>query len=162
QLHGKELSYNNLVDADAALEAVRDLQDAPAVAIIKHMNPCGYATGKTLEEAFEAAWQGDPVSAFGAVIAVSRKVEPATAERLNGRGVVLRSAPGFDAVAPEFLQKKRKDARLLDIGTMVPRRHRKVYKPILGGVLEQDRDVALPRKWEAVTAAEMPAGMRPL
>ncbi len=162
QLHGKELSYNNLVDADAALEAVRDLQGEAAVAIIKHMNPCGYATGKTLEGAFEAAWQGDPVSAFGSVIAVSRKVDLATAERLKGRFVELLIAPGFDADALEFLQKKSKDIRLLDIGTMVPPKHRKVYKHILGGMLEQDRDVDLNRKWESVSAAKMPENMRPL
>jgi phosphoribosylaminoimidazolecarboxamide formyltransferase/IMP cyclohydrolase len=161
-LHGKELSYNNLVDADAALEAVRDLQADAAVAIIKHMNPCGYATGKTLAEAFEAAWQGDPVSAFGSVIAVSRKVDLATAERLKGRFVELLIAPGYDADALEYLQKKSKDIRLLDIGTMVPPKHRKVYKHILGGMLEQDRDVDLYRKWESATAAKMPENMRPL
>ncbi len=162
QLHGKELSYNNLVDADAALEAVRDLRDAPAVSVIKHLNPCGYATGATLSEAFEAAWQGDPVSAFGSVIAVSRKVDLATAERLKGRFVELLIAPGFDADALEYLQKKSKDIRLLDIGAMAPPKHRKVYKHILGGMLEQDRDVDLWRKWEAATEAKLPEAMRPL
>ncbi len=162
QLHGKELSYNNLVDADAALESVRDLQDAPAVSVIKHLNPCGYATGTTLSEAFEAAWQGDPVSAFGSVIAVSRKVDLATAERLKGRFVELLIAPAFDADALEYLRKKSKDIRLLDIGTMAPPKHRKVYKHILGGMLEQDRDVDLFRKWESPTAAKMPEAMRPL
>jgi phosphoribosylaminoimidazolecarboxamide formyltransferase/IMP cyclohydrolase len=165
QLHGKELSYNNLVDADAALEAVRDLQaqdNGGAVSVIKHLNPCGYATGGTLSEAFEAAWQGDPVSAFGSVIAVSRRVDLATAERLKGRFVELLIAPGFDADALEFLQKKSKDIRLLDIGTMAPPQHRKVYKHILGGMLEQDRDVDLFRKWESVTQAKMPESMRPL
>jgi phosphoribosylaminoimidazolecarboxamide formyltransferase/IMP cyclohydrolase len=165
QLHGKELSYNNLVDADAALEAVRDLQaqdNGGAVSVIKHLNPCGYATGGTLSEAFEAAWQGDPVSAVGSVIAVSRRVDLATAERLKGRFVELLIAPGFDADALEFLQKKSKDIRLLDIGTMAPPQHRKVYKHILGGMLEQDRDVDLFRKWESVTQAKMPESMRPL
>jgi phosphoribosylaminoimidazolecarboxamide formyltransferase/IMP cyclohydrolase len=162
QLHGKELSYNNLVDADAALEAVRDLQDDPAVSVIKHLNPCGYATGKTLSEAFEAAWQGDPVSAFGSVIAVSRPVDLATAERLKGRFVELLIAPGFDADALEYLRKKSKDIRLLDIGTMSPPRPRKVYKHILGGMLEQDRDVELFRKWEPATDAKMPDSMRAL
>jgi phosphoribosylaminoimidazolecarboxamide formyltransferase/IMP cyclohydrolase len=162
QLHGKELSYNNLVDADAALESVRDLQGDIAVSIIKHMNPCGYATGATLAEAFEAAWQGDPVSAFGSVIAVSRKVDLATAERLKGRFVELLIAPGYDADALEFLQKKSKDIRLLDIGTMIAPQKRKVYKHILGGMLEQDRDVDLARKWESPTAAKLPEGLKPL
>jgi phosphoribosylaminoimidazolecarboxamide formyltransferase/IMP cyclohydrolase len=162
QLHGKELSYNNLVDADAALEAVRDLQADPAVAVIKHMNPCGYATGKTLDQAFETAWQGDPVSAFGSVIAVSRRVDLATAERLKGRFVELLIAPGFDPDALEFLTKKSKDIRLLDLGEMKPPAQRKVYKHILGGMLEQDRDVDLWRKWESVTAAPFSEALRPL
>jgi phosphoribosylaminoimidazolecarboxamide formyltransferase/IMP cyclohydrolase len=162
QLHGKELSYNNLVDADAALEAVRELRDDPAVAIIKHLNPCGYATGKSLAEAFEAAWQGDPVSAFGSVIAVSRPMDLATAEKLKGRFVELLIAPGFSPDALESLQKKSKDIRLLDIGSLSPPLPRKVYKHILGGMLEQDRDVILFRKWEPVTATKMPEGLRPL
>jgi phosphoribosylaminoimidazolecarboxamide formyltransferase/IMP cyclohydrolase len=70
-LHGKEMSYNNYLDGDAAVEAVRELAGQPGVAIIKHSNPCGYATGQTLAEAFEAAWSGDTVSAFGSVIAVT-------------------------------------------------------------------------------------------
>jgi len=162
QLHGKELSYNNLVDADAALEAVRDLQGDIAVSIIKHMNPCGYATGKTLAEAFEAAWQGDPVSAFGSVIAVTRKVDLATAELLKGRFVELLIAPGFEPDALDYLQKKSKDLRLLDLGEMAPPAPRKVYKHILGGMLEQDRDVQLSRKWESPTKAQLPENLKPL
>ena len=74
QLWGKELSYNNIVDADAALEMAREFCDDNAVVIVKHMNPCGLATGKTLRNAMEAAWEGDPVSAFGSVIAVTKKI----------------------------------------------------------------------------------------
>lgn len=159
QLHGKELSYNNLVDADAALEAVRDLHEVPAVAIIKHMNPCGYATGATLDQAFEAAWDADPVSAFGGVIAVSRQVDLATAEKLKGRFVELLVAPGFAPDALDFLQKKSKDIRLLDIGSLRAAAHRKVYKHILGGMLAQDRDVDLNRKWERVTQAAFPEAL---
>ncbi len=162
QLHGKELSYNNLVDADAALEAVRELHGAPAVAIIKHMNPCGYATGKTLDQAFEAAWDGDPVSAFGSVIAVTRQVDLATAERLKGRFVELLVAPGFAPDALEFLQKKSKDIRLLDIGSLKPASPRKVYKHILGGMLVQDRDVELNRKWESATRIPFPEELKEL
>jgi phosphoribosylaminoimidazolecarboxamide formyltransferase / IMP cyclohydrolase len=162
QLHGKELSYNNLVDADAALEAVRDLLDSPAVAIIKHTNPCGYATGKTLESAFEAAWQGDPVSAFGSVIACSRTVDLPTAEKLKGRFVEVLLAPGFTPEAQDFLIKKSKDIRLLDIGSLVAPQSRKVYKHILGGMLVQDRDIELWRKWEVVTKAPFPDSMQGL
>ncbi len=156
QLHGKELSFNNLVDADAALESVRELRDVPAVSIIKHMNPCGYATGATLAEAFEAAWEGDPVSAFGSVIAVTRQVDLATAEKLKGRFVELLIAPGFAPDALEYLQKKSKDLRILDIGKLAPAGNRKVYKHILGGMLVQDRDVELNRKWETPTKAVLP------
>ncbi|HKP97651.1 MAG TPA: bifunctional phosphoribosylaminoimidazolecarboxamide formyltransferase/IMP cyclohydrolase [Fibrobacteria bacterium] len=162
QLHGKELSFNNLVDADAALESARELRESPAVSIIKHMNPCGYATGATLAEAFEAAWEGDPVSAFGSVIAVTRTVDLATAEKLKGRFVELLIAPGFAPEALEYLQKKSKDIRLLDIGTLVPAADRKVYKHILGGMLVQDRDVELNRKWESPTASKLPENLNAL
>jgi phosphoribosylaminoimidazolecarboxamide formyltransferase/IMP cyclohydrolase len=162
QLHGKELSYNNLVDADAALEAVRDLHETPAVAVIKHMNPCGYATGATLDQAFEAAWEGDPVSAFGSVIACSRAVDLATAEKLKGRFVELLIAPGFAPEALDYLQKKSKDIRLLDIGKLVPAQPRKVYKHILGAMLAQDRDVELNRKWETATKTPYPDALKAL
>jgi phosphoribosylaminoimidazolecarboxamide formyltransferase / IMP cyclohydrolase len=162
QLHGKELSFNNLVDADAALESVRELHGTPAVSIIKHMNPCGYATGATLAEAFEAAWEGDPVSAFGSVIAVTRTMDLATAEKLKGRFVELLIAPGFAPDALEYLRKKSKDIRLLDIGTLVPATARKVYKHILGGMLVQDRDVELNRKWESPTRSAFPDSMKDL
>jgi phosphoribosylaminoimidazolecarboxamide formyltransferase / IMP cyclohydrolase len=79
-LHGKEMSYNNYVDGDAALEAARELHAAPAAVIIKHTNPCGAATGDTLAAALAAAWEGDVVSAFGSVIAVTRPVDLAAAQ----------------------------------------------------------------------------------
>jgi phosphoribosylaminoimidazolecarboxamide formyltransferase / IMP cyclohydrolase len=162
QWHGKELSYNNLVDADAALEAVRDLHETTAVAIIKHTNPCGLATGKTLDSAFEAAWQGDPVSAFGSVIACSRQVDLATAERLKGRFVEVLVAPGYTPEALDYLTKKSKDIRLLDIGALTPPKARKVYKHILGGMLAQDRDNVLWRKWEVVTKTPFPESLQGL
>jgi AICAR transformylase/IMP cyclohydrolase PurH len=112
-LHGKEMSFNNYVDGDAALEAVKELAGTPAVAIIKHTNPCGYATGATLAEALEAAWAGDPVSSFGSVIAVTVPVDLKTAEVLKGRFVEALIAPAFAADALEFLKNKSKDIRLL-------------------------------------------------
>jgi len=162
QLHGKELSFNNLVDADAALESVRELHGQPAVSLIKHMNPCGYATGATLAEAFEAAWEGDPVSAFGSVIAVSQTVDLATAEKLKGRFVEVLVAPGYAPDALDYLQKKSKDLRILDIGKLVPAQDRKVYKHILGGMLVQDRDVELNRKWESATKTIFPESLKAL
>ena len=156
QLHGKELSYNNIVDADAALEMVREFSDANAVAIIKHLNPCGLATGESLAEAFNAAWEGDPVSAFGSVIAVSRKVDLKTAELLKGRFVEILLAPDFDADALEFLQNKSKDIRLLKVGEIKPAKNCKVYKHVIGGMLVQDRDVECWEKFECVTKAQFP------
>src|SRR4030095_1904281 len=98
QLQGKELSYNNIVDLEAALELVREFEE-PACCIIKHTNPCGTATAATLKDAYVRAYEADSVSAFGSVIGFNRKVEAATASevsKLFGEGVV---APGFDAEA---------------------------------------------------------------
>jgi phosphoribosylaminoimidazolecarboxamide formyltransferase/IMP cyclohydrolase len=156
QLHGKELSYNNIVDADAALEMIREFSDSNTVAIIKHLNPCGLATGKTLAEAFKAAWEGDPVSAFGSVIAVSRKVDLDTAQLLKGRFVEILLAPDFDANALEFLKNKSKDIRLLKVGEIKPAKACKVYKHVIGGMLVQDRDIEVWEKFECVTKAQFP------
>jgi len=156
QLHGKELSYNNIVDADAALEMIREFSESNAVAIIKHLNPCGLATGATLDEAFSAAWEGDPVSAFGSVIAVSRKVDLKTAELLKGRFVEILLAPDFEADALEFLRNKSKDIRLLKVGEIKPPKACKVYKHVIGGMLVQDRDVEVWEKFQCVTKAQFP------
>ena len=156
QLHGKELSYNNIVDADAALEMMREFSGQPAVAIIKHLNPAGLATGRTLEEAFEAAWSGDPVSAYGSVIACSQKVDLATALRLKGRFVEILLAPGFDADALEFLRGKSKDIRLLEIDSVEAPRPCPVYKHVIGGMLAQDRDVDTIKDWKCVTKTPFP------
>ncbi|MCQ2124104.1 MAG: IMP cyclohydrolase, partial [Fibrobacter sp.] len=128
QLHGKELSYNNIVDADAALEMAREFAGENAVVIVKHMNPCGLATGKTLRNAMEAAWEGDPVSAFGSVIAVTKKVDLKTAEFLKGKFVEILLAPAFEADALEFLKNKSKDIRLLEVGEIKKATKMKVYK----------------------------------
>ncbi|MGL1936791.1 MAG: IMP cyclohydrolase [Fibrobacterales bacterium] len=157
QLHGKELSYNNIVDADAALEMVREFAGAPAVSIIKHLNPCGLATGTTLDQAFEAAWQCDPVSAFGSVIAVTQKVDLKTAQLLKGRFIEILLAPGYDADALEFLMKKSKDIRILEIKDVKKAEKTKVYKHVIGGLLVQDRDVDTYDKWECVTETQFPA-----
>lgn len=167
QRHGKELSFNNLVDADAALEAVKELWGNPAAAIIKHTNPCGYATGATLAQALEAAWQGDPVSAFGSVIAVSTHVDKLAADRLKGRFVEIIIAPSFSAEAVEFLSSKSKDIRLLEIPGLADLEKRrqpnlKVYRPILGGMLEQDRDSLLHEKWEIKGDVPFPEAKRGL
>ena len=158
QLWGKELSYNNIVDADAALEMAREFSEGNAVVIVKHMNPCGLATGESLREAMEAAWAGDPVSAFGSVIAVTRKVDLKTAEFLKGRFVEILLAPAFDDDALEFLKNKSKDIRLLEVGEIKKATHCKVYKHVIGGMLVQDRDVDTYEKFECVTKAQIVMG----
>ncbi len=143
-LHGKPMSYNNYMDGDAALEAVKELSGAPGVAIIKHTNPCGYATGATLAGAFEAAWAGDPVSSFGSVIAVTEKVDLETAEKLKGRFVEVLIAPDYAPDAFDFLEKKSKQIRLLK--THVPyvtAGPGMAVRQVNGGLLVQDRDVEL-------------------
>ena len=161
-LHGKEMSYNNYVDGDAALEAVKELSGIPAVAIIKHTNPCGYATGSTLAEAFEAAWAGDPVSAFGSVIAVTQPVDLATAECLNKRFVEVLIAPDFEPEAFALLTKK-KNLRLLKLHRpMAQAGSGKTVRQINGGLLIQDRDSDLTSEFRVETEARFPDAMQAL
>ena len=136
QLHGKEMSYNNYVDTDAAWRAAHD-HDEPAVAIIKHANPCGIAIGADVAEAHRRAHECDPVSAFGGVIAVNRPVSVAMAEQVAEVFTEVVAAPGFEPGAVEVLQGK-KNVRLLQVppgGT----RHFEV-RQISGGELVQQRD----------------------
>ncbi len=139
QLHGKQLSFNNLYD----LQAARSLCDEfklPACAIIKHNNPCGCALAPTLTEAYQKALDADPVSAFGSVIAVNRKVDVETAKRMNELFIEVLFAPGYDEDALEILTGKQ------NIRVLVDNERRKVspgetdIKRVLGGVLVQDRD----------------------
>jgi len=162
QLHGKELSYNNYVDGNSALEAVKEISNWPAVAVIKHTNPCGYATGVTLRRALEAAWAGDPVSAFGSVLAFSREVDLETAEFLRKKFVDVMIAPGYTDDALEFLRKKSKNMIILRVPPFGERRPGKVYRHVVGGMLEQDRNLGLFEKWETVTKKEFPAEKVPL
>jgi phosphoribosylaminoimidazolecarboxamide formyltransferase/IMP cyclohydrolase len=121
QLHGKELSYNNLLDLDGALLALSPFafSPKPAVCIIKHTTPCGLATGGTLSEAYDKALATDPVSAFGSVISMNRGVDPATAEALASLFVECIVAPGFDPAALEILTQK-KNLRLLTLPGSAP------------------------------------------
>lgn len=162
-LHGKEMSYNNYVDGEGALEAVKELSGKPGAAVIKHTNPCGYATGATLAEAFEAAWNGDPVSAFGSVIAVTQTVDLATAELLKGRFIEALIAPGFEPAALELLKSKSKNIRLLKVRRPITQAApRKMIKDINGGLLVQDVDTGLTAEWTVVTQAAFDESKRAL
>jgi phosphoribosylaminoimidazolecarboxamide formyltransferase / IMP cyclohydrolase len=162
-LHGKEMSYNNYLDADSALEAVRELAGEPGVAIIKHSNPCGYATGKNLAQAFEAAWAGDPVSAFGSVIAVTQIIDLETAQLFANRFIEVIIAPDYSPDAVAFLKAKSKNLRVLKLHQpLEPGRRAPSIRQINGGLLVQDRDLGLSEQWAALTANTFPEEKRPL
>jgi phosphoribosylaminoimidazolecarboxamide formyltransferase/IMP cyclohydrolase len=151
------------VDGDAALEAVKELSGGPAVAIIKHTNPCGYATGKTLADAFEAAWAGDPVSAFGSVIAVTQPVDLAMAECLQGRFVEVLIAPDYEVDALDFLKAKSKQLRILKLShPCAVAKGGKTFRQINGGLLVQDRDTEVMATWSSPTETAFPEEMKAL
>lgn len=148
QLHGKALSYNNLVDLDASWQLALEFE-RPAVAIIKHTNPCGCAEGATLAEAYGKALECDPVSAFGSVIATSRRVDRDTAAEISKLFVEAIAAPGFEGDALEILARK-KNIRLLEMGRSAPGT---VLRSISGGFLIQseDRTEAGQERFDVVT-----------
>ncbi len=154
QLAGKELSFNNLLDADAAWSAVVG-RDVPAVAIVKHTIPCGLAERETLAEAFSQALRGDDVSAFGGIVALNRSLDLETAQRLGEIFFEVVIAPGF---TPESLKhlKRKKALRLLEMpggSADVPPTPDLDVRPIAGGLLVQTPDIAVddPATWQCVT-----------
>ncbi|QDU69974.1 bifunctional phosphoribosylaminoimidazolecarboxamide formyltransferase/IMP cyclohydrolase [Engelhardtia mirabilis] len=162
-LNGKALSYNNYVDLDAALRLASDFE-APFACVVKHNNPCGAASAATLGEAIAQAWAGDPVSAFGSVLAFNRSVDLPTAKFLTAdrRFVEAIVAPGFDEDAFEHLTtvpKWGKNVRLLTVGEVGPKSGAYLageLKPISGGFLVQDADQSREQReqCEVVTRAE--------
>ena len=136
QLQGKELSYNNIVDLQAAWDLAQDF-DEPVCAIIKHTNPCGTATGKTLAEAYVRALECDPVSAFGGVIGVNRRVDLVAAEEMHKLFLEVIAAPAFDEAAKAKFASK-KNLRLVEVK---PAEQKWVLKNVSGGMLVQDVDV---------------------
>ena len=144
QLNGKQLSYNNLLDLDAALAMVRGFE-RPACSVIKHNNPCGAACADNLKDACEKGFAGDPVSAFGSVIGMNRIVDAATANELatGEKFVEAIVAPGFDADALEILTTKpkwKKNVRLLAVGELGNQTPAVEFRNMLGGMLVQDAD----------------------
>ncbi|MBA3807903.1 MAG: bifunctional phosphoribosylaminoimidazolecarboxamide formyltransferase/IMP cyclohydrolase [Solirubrobacterales bacterium] len=139
QLHGKELSFNNLLDLSSARELVEDFEEA-ACAIVKHNNPCGCAIGESGREAYERAFACDPQSAYGGVIAVNRRVDRAFAEALSQQFIEVLLAPGFDTEALEVLQAK-KNVRLLELPDWPAPSRDLESKAVIGGQLLQSRDV---------------------
>src|SRR5262245_41105402 len=158
QLHGKELSYNNLLDLDSALTVVRSFGE-PAASVIKHNNPCGAATAASLAEAAKKALDGDPQSAFGGVLAFNKPLDKATAEVLATPGLFIEAivAPSFDAAAFEILTTKPKwktNVRLMAVGPIETEPAPLSVRPMEGGMLVQDADVLADAEtdWKLVTS----------
>jgi phosphoribosylaminoimidazolecarboxamide formyltransferase/IMP cyclohydrolase len=139
QHHGKQISYNNILDLDAARTMVREFE-VPACVIVKHNNPCGAALGATALAAYEQAFACDPLSAYGGIIAFNRKVDKATAERLHQQFIEVLIAPSYDDDALEVLQQKQNIRILEDTERRLPALGEPEIRQVTGGLLIQDRD----------------------
>ncbi|MEZ6094790.1 MAG: bifunctional phosphoribosylaminoimidazolecarboxamide formyltransferase/IMP cyclohydrolase [Pirellulaceae bacterium] len=166
QLNGKQLSYNNFLDMDAALAIVR-LQTSPAVSVIKHNNPCGAAIHAELAKACERAFAGDPQSAFGSVVAMNRNVDVATANWLSDNKLFVEViiAPGFDAEALEILKTKPKwkaNVRLMEVGPIAGERTDWEIRTVQGGALVQSVDSTCDDQsaWNVVTSIPVSESLR--
>jgi len=162
QLSGKELSYNNIMDADAALELVKEFS-CPAAAVIKHTNPCGCGVADDLRQAFDRAWSGDPQSAFGGIVALNRKLDVELARALASPAHFLEVivAPAFDDEAVKLLQtgaKWGKNVRLLACGDLGLRDDSELsVRKVTGGWLVQQRDLGFDDEAHAVVSARAPS-----
>lgn len=152
QLHGKELSYNNIKDADAALRIAREFE-APTVVALKHMNPCGIGTGDTIEAAYDFAYAADPVSIFGGILVANRTIDLATAEKMHQLFLEIIIAPDFTEEAFAVLSKK-KNLRLMTLDfSQKDQSINNETVSVLGGLLVQEQDVVKedPAAWQVVT-----------
>jgi len=140
QHQGRQLSYNNLFDLDAARRVVQEFE-VPACVIIKHANPCGVAVGRTVIEAYERAFACDPVSAFGGIIAVNRRLDRAAAEAIAGQFVEVLIAPDYEPGALEVMAERPNARVLQDEERRVPLTGDPAIRQVLGGLLVQDRDL---------------------
>ena len=143
QLHGKELSYINLLDADGALSAVKEFT-GPAACIVKHTTPCGCAAAHDLPTAFRNAFAGDPLAAFGGIVALNRSIDLATAQSITGIDKLLEVivAPGYSDDALQLLRDRWKNVRLLEVGSVDVFDQAELHlHKIVGGYLVQQRDL---------------------
>lgn len=156
KLHGKELSYNNLVDVDACVGLIDEFATAaPTFAIIKHTNACGVATAATAKEAYDNALACDPVSAFGGVVITNTKVDLAVAEELNKLFMEILIAPDYDEAALELLKSKKNRILLQRKALQLPG---EMFKTILNGVLVQDKDLVTETASQMTTVTEKAPG----
>ena len=148
QLHGKEISYNNIQDASAALDILAEFDETTCVAV-KHMNPCGVATGSSVFEAYSRAYEADPVSIFGGIVAVNGKVDKETAEKMHSIFLEIILATDYDEEALEILTKK-KNLRIYKLSEK-NNNHEQQIKSVRGGILVQDFNDKLADEYESVT-----------
>jgi phosphoribosylaminoimidazolecarboxamide formyltransferase/IMP cyclohydrolase len=153
QHHGKQLSYNNLLDLDAARRVAREFE-VPACVIVKHNNPCGVAVGRSADEAYLRAFNADPVSAFGGIIVLNRAVDRALAEQLHEQFIEVLFAPAYDDAALEVLTQKKNLRILEDNERRVPLAGERAETQVLGGLLVQDSDVDLVDRQEMEVVTE--------
>jgi phosphoribosylaminoimidazolecarboxamide formyltransferase/IMP cyclohydrolase len=150
QLNGKDLSFNNILDSDAAWSVVCDFPEDPTITIVKHGNPCGLASRDNLKDAFLLALEGDPVSAFGGIIASNRKIDLPTALEINSSFYEIVIAPSFEPEALEVLQKK-KNLRILEMRDSLVSSNKLDIRSVSGGLLVQTTDTAKDGDWNVVT-----------
>ena len=148
QLHGKEMSYNNIQDASAALDILSEFDEITCIAV-KHMNPCGVATGNSVFEAYSRAYEADPVSIFGGIVAVNGKVDKETAEKMHNIFLEIILATDYDEEALEILTKK-KNLRIYKLSEK-NNNHEQQIKSVRGGILVQDFNDKLADEYESVT-----------
>ena len=153
QHHGKQLSYNNLLDLDSARRVAREFT-VPACVIVKHNNPCGVAIGRTAQEAYERAFATDPTSAFGGIIVLNRAVDRALAEKLNEQFIEVLFAPAYDEAALEILTEKKNIRILEDNERRVPLAGERDIRQVLGGLLVQDGDLTLAERGDMEVVSE--------
>jgi phosphoribosylaminoimidazolecarboxamide formyltransferase/IMP cyclohydrolase len=151
QLHGKELSFNNLNDLSGARSLAREFTEAACV-IVKHANPCGVALGATAEEAYDKALASDPVSAYGGVVVFNREIDTALGEKLAEQFVEVLFAPGYSDDALAALREKKNTRILADGERRIEEPGQRSYKRVLGGMLVQDPDTQVDYRdgWDAV------------
>ncbi|WP_332058738.1 bifunctional phosphoribosylaminoimidazolecarboxamide formyltransferase/IMP cyclohydrolase [Streptococcus canis] len=155
QLNGKELSFNNIRDADAAIRIIRDFKDKPTVVALKHMNPCGIGQAETIETAWDYCYEADPVSIFGGIVVLNREVDAATAEKMHPIFLEIIIAPSYTAEALAILTHKKKNLRLLELpfDAQDASKVEAEYTGVVGGLLVQNQDVVKenPANWQVVT-----------
>jgi len=162
KLNGREMSYNNMVDAETVLEMLIDLSEydgipveKPLSVIVKHANPCGVAYGNSLADAYRLSFATDPKSAFGGVIGFNRPVDTDTARAIGDSFVEVLLAPGYEPEAQKLLMEKKPNRRILDIGDLLARKdelYQGFYqRNIFGGMMLQDYDTGDLKEWKVVT-----------